>query len=77
MFCADAEHFSRHRHGTNAAYLVAPARNALPLPDDFDFEMGALLSCNVGTAYGALRKTDASGERPLAVFDWGPWGWPA
>ena len=74
MFCADAEHFSRHRHGTNAAYLVAPARNALPLPDDFDFEMGALLSCNVGTAYGALRKTDASGERPLAVFGLGPVG---
>ena len=74
MFCADAEHFSRHRHGANAAYLTAPARNALPLPDDFDFEMGALLSCNVGTAYGALRKTDASGDRPLAVFGLGPVG---
>ena len=74
MFCADAEHFSRHRHGTNAAYLVAPAGNALPLPDDFDFEMGALLSCNVGTAYGALRKTEVSGDRPLAVFGLGPVG---
>ena len=74
MFCADAEHFSRHRHGTNIAYLLAPARNALPLPDDFDWEMGALLSCNVGTAYGALRKTEVSGDRPLAVFGLGPVG---
>lgn len=74
VFCADAEHFSRHRHGTNIAYLLAPARNALPLPDDFDWEIGALLSCNVGTAYGALRKTKASGDRPLAVFGLGPVG---
>ncbi|MDE2868643.1 MAG: zinc-binding dehydrogenase [Chloroflexota bacterium] len=74
VFCANAEHFSRHRHGTNAAYLLAPARNAMPLPDDFDWEMGALLSCNVGTAYGALRKTEASGDRPLAVFGLGPVG---
>ena len=74
VFCGKAEHFSRHRHGTNAAYLLAPVRNALPLPDDFDWEMGALLSCNVGTAYGALRKTDASGDRPLAVFGLGPVG---
>ncbi|MYD93339.1 MAG: zinc-binding dehydrogenase [Chloroflexi bacterium] len=74
VFCANAQHFSRHRHGTNAAYLLAPARNAMPLPDDFDWEMGALLSCNVGTAYGALRKTEASGDRPLAVFGLGPVG---
>ena len=74
VFCANAQHFSRHRHGTNAAYLLAPARNAMPLPDDFDWEMGALLSCNVGTAYGALRKTGASGDRPLAVFGLGPVG---
>ena len=74
MFCPEAEHFSRHRHGTNIAYLLAPARNALPLPDDFDWEMGALLSCNVGTAYGALRKTEVSGDRPLAVFGLGPVG---
>ena len=74
MFCTAVEHFSRHRHGTNIACLLAPARNALPLPDDFDWEMGALLSCNVGTAYGALRKTDVSGDRPLAVFGLGPVG---
>lgn len=74
VFCAVAQHFSRHRHGTNAACLLAPARNAMPLPDDFDWEMGALLSCNVGTAYGALRKTDVSGDRPLAVFGLGPVG---
>lgn len=74
MFCKRARHFSRHQHGSDAAYLIAPARNALPLPDDFDFEMGALLSCNIGTAYGALRKSAPSGDRILAVFGLGPVG---
>ena len=74
MFCNDAQHFSRHRDGSDAAFLIAPARNALPLPDDFDFEMGALLSCNVGTAYGALRKIRPSGDTTLAVFGLGPVG---
>ena len=71
MFCKEARHFSRHQHGTDAAYLVAPARNALLLPDDFSFEMCVLLSCNVGTAYGALRKSETSGDRTLAVFGLG------
>ena len=74
MFCKQGQHFSRHQHGSDATYLVAPARTALPLPDDFDFEMGALLSCNVGTAYGALRKSETSGDRTLAVFGLGPVG---
>ena len=74
MFCKEARHFSRHQHGTDAAYLVAPARNALLLPDDFSFEMGVLLSCNVGTAYGALRKAKPSGDRILGVFGLGPVG---
>ena len=73
-FCDQRVTFSRVRHGTNVEYLVAPANSALELPDDLDFEDGALLACNVGTAYGAVRKAGASGDITLAVFGQGPVG---
>ena len=73
-FCPEIKGFSRFRNGGDAEYMVLPARNSLPLPDDFDFEEGALLACNVGTAYGAARKAGASGDITLAVFGLGPVG---
>ena len=73
-FCRDIEGFNWVRDGVNAEYVVIPARYALPLPDDFDFEEGALFACNVGTAYGAARKAGASGDMTLAVSGLGPVG---
>ncbi|MBM4436658.1 MAG: alcohol dehydrogenase catalytic domain-containing protein [Actinobacteria bacterium] len=73
-FCAEIRSFSRVWHGSDAESMVLPARNALPLPDDFDFVDGALLACNVGTAYGALKKAGASADTTLAVFGLGPVG---
>ena len=52
----------------------AGAQHALPLPDDFDFEDGALLSCNLGTGFAAARKARASGDMTLAVSGLGPVG---
>ncbi len=74
MFCEDVGILGKHRHGTDAAYLTIPPRYALDLPDKFDFEMGALLACNVGTAYGALRKTGIAGGTTLAIIGLGPVG---
>ena len=73
-FCQDLQGFNWVRDGVDAEYVVVPARYALPLPDDFDFEDGALLACNVGTAYGAARKAEASGDMTLAVSGLGPVG---
>ena len=74
MFCNDIAILGKHRHGTDAAYLTLPPRYALDLPDEFDFEMGALLACNVGTAYSALQKTGIAGGTTLAIVGLGPVG---
>ena len=73
-FCHEMWPRIRSRHGTDAQYAVIPARYALPLPDDFDFIEGTLLACNVGTAYGAVRKTGISGDATLLVSGLGPVG---
>ena len=73
-FCREMQGFNWVRDGVNAEYVVVPARNALPLPDDFDFEDGALLACNLGTAFAAARKARASGDMTLAVSGLGPVG---
>ncbi len=73
-FCRERQSFNQVRDGVDAEYVMVPARNALPLPDDFDFEDGSLLACNLGTAYGAVRKAKASGDMTLAVSGLGPVG---
>ena len=73
-FCDEMFPRVRSQHGADAQYVVVPARYALPLPDDFDFTEGTLLSCNVGTAYGAVRKTGTSGDATLLVSGLGPVG---
>ena len=73
-FCREMQGFNWVRDGVNAEYVVVPARNALPLPDEFDFEDGALLACNLGTGFAAARKARASGDMTLAVSGLGPVG---
>ena len=73
-FCREMQGFNWVRDGVNAEYVVIPARNALPLPDDFDFEDGALLACNLGTGFAAARKAKASGDMTLAVSGLGARG---
>lgn len=40
--------------GGYGAYVVASARNAVLLPDEIPLEVGAVLSCAIGTGYHAL-----------------------
>ena len=61
-------------HGGHAQYLKVPARTLVPLPDELSFVAGAAVSCGTGTAYGALRRMNASGGSTLAVFGQGPVG---
>jgi len=61
-------------HGGHAEYLKVPARTLVPLPDELSFAEGAAVSCGTGTAYGALRRMQASGGQALAVFGQGPVG---
>ncbi len=73
-FCREMQGFNWVRDGVNAEFVVVPARSTLPLPDDFDFEDGALLACNLGTGFAAARKARASGDMTLAVSGLGPVG---
>ncbi len=61
-------------HGGHAPYMKVPASTLVPLPDELSFEEGASISCGTGTAYGALKRLDASGRDTLAVFGQGPVG---
>lgn len=61
-------------HGGHAQYMKAPAYTVVPLPEELSFEAGAAISCGTGTAYGALRRINLSGNDTLAVFGQGPVG---
>ncbi len=61
-------------HGGHAEYQLVPARTLVPLPDELSFATGAAIACGTGTAYGALRRMNLSGNDTLAVFGQGPVG---
>jgi len=61
-------------NGGHADYLLAPARTLVPLPDAISFAAGAAIACGTGTAYGALRRMQLSGNDTLAIFGQGPVG---
>lgn len=60
--------------GGDAEYLVAPAENCLPIPDDMSFEVAALATDMVGTQYSTQKRLGVSGADTVAVFGIGPMG---
>lgn len=61
-------------HGAHADYMKVPARTLVPLPDALSYQTGAAIACGTGTAYGAIRRMNLSGNDTLAVFGQGPVG---
>lgn len=61
-------------HGGHARFLKVPAATLVKLPDELSFETGAAISCGTGTAYGALRRMNISGNDTIAIFGQGPVG---
>ncbi len=74
QWCPERRGYGGPIHGSDADYLITDERNCLPLPDDVSFDVGALLACNTGTAYSAMRKLQPSGRDTLVVFGLGPVG---
>ena len=62
--CA-AEVYGNNAHGGHAQYLKVPANTLVPLPDELSFSAGAAIACGSGTAYGALRRMNLSGNHHL------------
>lgn len=54
VLCARYQLLGEHRDGTFAEVVCAPARNAVPLPDDWSFAEGAALGVNHLTAWRML-----------------------
>jgi threonine dehydrogenase-like Zn-dependent dehydrogenase len=66
--------YGNNVHGGHAPYLKVPASTLVPLPDTLSFETGAAIACGTGTAYGALRRMNLSGNDTIAIFGQGPVG---
>lgn len=54
--CTNLEYIGYQRDGTYQEYIAAPAKNAIPLPDNVSFEEGAIISCGVVTAFHGVRQ---------------------
>src|SRR5215468_6996947 len=66
--------YGNNAHGGHARYLKVPAFTLVPLHDELSFSAGAAISCGTGTAYGALRRLNLSGDDTIALFGQGPVG---
>src|ERR1700760_90725 len=66
--------YGNNAHGGHARYLEVPAFTLVPLHDELSFFAGAAISCGTGTAYGALRRLNISGNDTIALFGQGPVG---
>jgi threonine dehydrogenase-like Zn-dependent dehydrogenase len=62
------------RDGGHAEYLLAEARDLLPLPDGLSYLDGACVACGFGTAYEALCRLEVSGRDRVLVVGLGPVG---
>ena len=68
------EVYGNNAHGAHARYMCVPANTLVRLPDELSFQAGAAISCGTGTAYGALRRLNLSGNDTIAIFGQGPVG---
>src|SRR5207244_12909202 len=66
--------YGNNAHGGHTRYLKVPAFTLVPLADELSFAAGAAISCGTGTAYGALRRLNISGNHTVALFGQGPVG---
>ena len=60
--------------GGDAEYVVVPAENCLPIPDEMSFEVAALSTDMVGTQYSTQARLGVSGADTVAIFGLGPMG---
>lgn len=61
-------------NGGNAEYMIAPASNALLLPDELSFAAGAILTDMIGSQYSLQTRMGVSGASTVAVIGLGPMG---
>ena len=77
QFCDTVKMIGHHIDGGYTEYIVVPARNAIPLPEEIPFEAGATLMCASATAYHALHKGRVKAGERVAIFGVGGLGMSA
>ena len=74
MLCPEWKCLGFDLDGGDADYFVLPARNCLPLPDEFSFVAGALMTDMIGTQYHTQKVLAVDAGKTVAVFGLGPMG---
>jgi len=77
QFCPTGQMLGKHRDGGYAEYIAVPARNAIALPPEIPFKIGAVLMCSSATSLHALRKARLQAGETVAVFGAGGLGMSA
>lgn len=77
QFCRSGRMLGKHVDGGYAEYVVAPARNAIPISDKVSAAAAAIMMCSSATAFHALRKARLLAGERVAVFGAGGLGMSA
>ena len=77
QFCRSGQMIGKHRDGGYAEFIKVPVANALPLPDEIPFEVGAIMMCSSATALHALNKARFKAGESIAIFGFGGLGFSA
>lgn len=77
QFCDTVQMIGHHVHGGYAEFILVPSRNAVNLPEEISFEVGATLMCASATALHSLNKSRLKQGETVAVFGFGGLGYSA
>src|SRR5262245_39865148 len=67
----------KHRDGGYAEFIKVPGANAVSLPDEIPFEVGAIMMCSSATALHALNKARFKPGESIAILGFGGLGFSA
>ena len=74
QFCSTGAMLGKDRDGGFAERVVAPAINAVPIPDEVSFAEAAVMMCSTATAYHALRLSALQPHDSVGIIGFGGLG---
>lgn len=74
QYCKNLKIYGGDKNGGDAEFMVAKARCCLKLPDELSFIDGAIIACNAGTSYEAVKRLEISALHTVAIYGLGPVG---
>src|SRR5437773_3424550 len=77
QFCRSGQMIGKHRDGGYAEFIRVPGANAVPLPEEIPFEVGAIMMCSSASAQHALNKARLKPSESVAIFGFGGLGFSA